>query len=40
MMRIKKNSLIVFLLVFAVETTGILVGRLSVTSVSAKGVGY
>ena len=40
MLKIKKNTLIFFLLVFAVASTGILVGRLSVTSVSAEGEGY
>ena len=40
MLKIKKNTVIFFLLVFAVASTGILVGRLSVTSVSAEGEGY
>jgi carboxyl-terminal processing protease len=40
MLKIKKNTLMFFLLVFVVASTGILVGRLSVTSVSAEGEGY
>lgn len=40
MLRIKKNSVIVFLLVLAVATTGIFVGRLTVTSVSAEADAY
>jgi carboxyl-terminal processing protease len=40
MLKVKKRSVFVFLLILAVATTGALVGRLSVTSVSAEGEGY
>jgi carboxyl-terminal processing protease len=39
-LKIKRQPLFAFLLVLAVATTGILVGRLSVTSVSAEGESY
>ncbi len=40
MFKIKKQTFLVFFLVLAVATTGILIGRLSVTAVSAEGEGY
>lgn len=40
MVRIKRQTFLVFFLVLAVATTGILLGRLSVTAVSAEGEGY
>ncbi len=40
MFKIKKQTFLVFFLVLAVATTGIVLGRLSVTAVSAEGEGY
>ncbi len=40
MLKIKKQTFIIFFLVLAVATTGIVLGRLSVTAVSAEGEGY
>ena len=40
MVKIKRQTFLVFFLVLAVATTGILLGRLSVTAVSAEGEGY
>jgi carboxyl-terminal processing protease len=40
MFKIKKQTFIIFFLVLAVATTGIVLGRLSVTAVSAEGEGY
>jgi len=40
MLKIKKHTLLIFFLVLTVATTGVLIGRLSVTSVSAEGEGY
>jgi carboxyl-terminal processing protease len=40
MLKIRKHSLLIFFLVLTVATTGVLIGRLSVTSVSAEGEGY
>jgi len=40
MIKIKRQTFLVFFLVLAVATTGILLGRLSVTAVSAEGEGY
>lgn len=40
MFKIKKQTVLVFFLVLAVATTGIVLGRLSVTAVSAEGEGY
>jgi len=40
MVKIKKQAFLVFFLVLAVATTGIVLGRLSVTAVSAEGEGY
>ena len=37
MVKIKRQTFLVFFLVLAVATTGILLGRLSVTAVSAEG---
>ncbi len=39
-MKIRKHALLVFVLVFAVAMSGVFVGRLSVTNVSAEGDGY
>ena len=40
MLKIKKQTLLVFFLVLTVATSGVLIGRLSVSSVSAEGEGY
>lgn len=40
MLKIKKHSLLIFLLIFTVATTGVLIGRLSASSVGAEGEGY
>ncbi|NJD56135.1 MAG: S41 family peptidase [Nitrospirae bacterium] len=40
MLKIKKRSLLIFFLILTVATTGVLIGRLSVSSVSAEGEGY
>ncbi len=40
MFKIKKQTFLVFFLVLAVATSGIVLGRLSVTAVSAEGEGY
>jgi carboxyl-terminal processing protease len=40
MIKIKKQIFLVFFLVLAVATTGIVLGRMSVTAVSAEGEGY
>jgi len=40
MLKIRKHSLLIFILVLTVATTGVLIGRLSVTSVSAEGEAY
>lgn len=40
MFKIKKQTFLVFFLVLAVATAGIVLGRLSVTAVSAEGEGY
>ena len=40
MLKIRKHSLLIFILVLTVATTGVFIGRLSVTSVSAEGEGY
>lgn len=40
MLKIRKHSLLIFILVLTVATTGVLIGRLSVTSVSAEGEVY
>ena len=40
MFKIKKQTFLVFFLVLAVATTGIVLGRLSVNAVSAEGEGY
>jgi len=40
MLKIKKHTLLIFFLVLTVATSGVLIGRLSVSSVSAEGEGY
>ncbi len=40
MLKVKKQTVIVFILILTVATSGVLIGRLSVSSVSAEGEGY